>query len=593
MTDELAEDFFGPTWSTLDSPLRYQLISYVAGHEAMHAWEIAHGYQVQPGNTLRGVVANILADIRGDHLPIMRTLTRWPINRDIAYRILFEPLIPAADLEPADSPHADALRVLSWGLGMLRCGRLRCTDGTIASAPTDQCYAGLWPQVLELLFAARLHGQEAEPALIDKLLDLIWTWTREEQLRRGRYNPDEAGATIIDNEASGQSCDPCPPNPLYWQDNQPAEERTDFERNLRDELVGNRGGHECHRDAGKPEPPKQPCPWTVEDAVEEIAASPLRGEAEAIWEEAEAQERSITKQLRGNHPAAALSADPLHRKELLPDEWSGARVRGKNLAHVRREAHLIQSLATQLSTVLQPLLAGMAFQCRPRGRGSRLDLDRQASRIYLHATHGGEQDPAIWLDPYRCEGATRLAIALVVDCSSSMLAGNPAPATACHVAAASLLGAAAELNGRVEIALAGFTEGVRTVRGFNDPIARDNAEQLLAKAQALGGGTLLEPAVAWALAQLERSAPGRNHRRMLIVLTDAFLGIDDRANTARRLSQAPPDVFTVLIGFGALDQDKLQRLIPTVVVLPADQTEQLPVLLNGIIENEVRSRRRS
>ncbi|MCK2240991.1 MULTISPECIES: vWA domain-containing protein [unclassified Crossiella] len=602
VTDALAEEFFGPSWSTLDAALRYQLVSYLSGHEAMHAWEIVRGYQVHPGNTLRGAVANILADIRGDHLPILRTLAHWPTNRDIAYRVLVEPLIPAADLDPEDSPHADALRVLTWGLAVLRCGHLRLTDGTVVQGPTHPVYAQLWPRVLDIMYEALRRDRHAEPALVEELLKLIRAWTRSEQHRRGEHtaDADPAEAAIVDNDAVEPSMASGSQNPFFWQDEPPVGDedvdgQAEFERQLHEAFTEAHGEHGCARpDSRDGTQPAEPTSWTTQDAIQEITASPLHEQAVTAWEEhrerEDADQKEAAERARRAHPAAALTDDSLARKELLPDEWSDSPADDTNLERVRSEVHLIAPLAAHLSTVLRPLLEGPIRRPKAQRRGSRLDLRRQAGRIHLQATHGCEQDPPIWIDDHhRQRGETRLSVALVVDCSGSMLYGKPAPASACHVAAASLLAAISDLGGRTDLALAGFTGEVRTIRGFADSISHDEAEQLLAQAQALSGGTILEPAVAWGLAQLGNTELGESHRRVLIVLTDDDLREHDRDNTVRRLAQAPADILTVLIGLGDVDATNLRRLTPSAIVLPADQTRQLPLLLSRLIEEEVRS----
>lgn len=222
-TNELATAHFGQLWPPLTQPLKYQLISYLAGHEAMHAWEMVRGYRAHPANTLRGLVANILADIRIDHSPVLRTLAHWPLNRDIAYRVLDEPLIPPADLEPAELPHHNALRVLNWGLAMLRCGRLRQSDGTTVQAPTHPLYAQLWPQVLAIMIEARNYNWHTETDLLDRLLDLLRGWTRHQPPPTpadDNSTPDTANTAIVDAEHPDTTEAADAHNPFHWQDEQ-------------------------------------------------------------------------------------------------------------------------------------------------------------------------------------------------------------------------------------------------------------------------------------------------------------------------------------------------------------------------------------
>ncbi|WHT22532.1 VWA domain-containing protein [Crossiella sp. CA-258035] len=592
-TNELATAHFGQLWPPLTQPLKYQLISYLAGHEAMHAWEMVRGYRAHPANTLRGLVANILADIRIDHSPVLRTLAHWPLNRDIAYRVLDEPLIPPADLEPAELPHHNALRVLNWGLAMLRCGRLRQSDGTTVQAPTHPLYAQLWPQVLAIMIEARNYNWHTETDLLDRLLDLLRGWTRHQPPPTpadDNSTPDTANTAIVDAEHPDTTEAADAHNPFHWQDEQDQPpDHTDFDQQLHDALSqvpdprGCTGTHDSQQQEGNS--------WTPEDAVQEITDSPLREQAEADWEqhqqEAQAEAEQAAQQARRNHPAAALTEDTLAKRELLPAEWFPHQPRAHFHDNVTGDTQLIPPLATQLETVLRPLLTGSARRQRPHTSGSRLDLHHQATRVYVQAAHGGERDPNIWLDHRMGQGRNRLALALVVDCSGSMLSHAPAPAKACHITTAGLLRAIDALGRHADLALAGFTDEVLTIRGFDDTLSTDRAEQLLTLAQSVCGGTAVAPAVAWGLSQLDNHRPGHRDRRMLAILTDAVLGDADRQHTQQRLTAAPGDIITIAIGLGSVDAAELRQLTPNTLILPADRTPQLPGLLQHAIEKQL------
>lgn len=177
----LAAGHFHPVWQELAGTLPYQMISYLAGHEAMHAWEHTQGYRPQPANTLRGVIANILADIRGDHLPILDTLSHWPLNRELAYLCLLEPYGEPADAAAGSSAVRDAQRLLAWGMLIMRCGRLRRDDGSETDSPADPVFAAVWPEIASILVRARHTSWHHAATMGEELINVLWEWVRQRE----------------------------------------------------------------------------------------------------------------------------------------------------------------------------------------------------------------------------------------------------------------------------------------------------------------------------------------------------------------------------------------------------------------------------
>lgn len=640
VTDDLAEQFFGPLWSDLDAALRFQMVAYLAGHESMHGWEMAHGYQVVPTNTLRGMLANILADIRGDYLPILDRLNNWSTNREVAYRILCEPAGTPADAEPTEIPHADAIRLVGWALLYMRCGRLRLADHTAVDAPTHPIYQEIWPRITPIVIQARHCSWREEPELVEQLLELLWTWTREEHQRRGLHrsgdSPGEPTTSIVDTDlttpddatASGTT------NPFYWQDPEPADHNggnpADQEANGdpadtsdttdTDDSTGSRDGAEvdadldeaiaqlhaaladthgatgCHAQVqGTDDADDNPTSQVQPETLEEIHSSGLYEIADGdLTEEIgkqEASQRAAEAAAIRSNPACVLHGSTLAAAELLPEQWQED-VSAEEIAAIRELCQLIAPLGTSLSTILRPLLEGPSRRRRATARGNQLDLGRQASRIHIQAEHSVEQEPPIWLDERaRGHGKVELNVAIVVDCSGSMALGKPPLAAACHAAAAALLTAAHELSGLADTALAGFTESVLAIRGFGDPGPMDDSVNLLAQAQSTAGGTALEPAIAWALAQLDQVAHRRSCRRLLMVLTDADLTPWDAQVSAQRIAEADEDIACVAIGLGDVNAQVLRSVVPETVILQPERTTQLPTLVQQLVENVVRNNR--
>ena len=595
VTDDLAEAFFdrdvdAPIWAKLSVPLRWQMISYLAGHEAMHALEITQGYELVPGNTLRGVVANILADIRGDYLPALERLSHWPVNREIAYRLLCEPAGTPADAASDPLPHHDALRLLCWGLLWMRSGRLRLADGTIVDAPTDPVYTDIWPKVTAILQQARRITWHQEADLVDHLLDLLWSWTRDEITRRDLPDADQQSQSpLVDTELPASEHSSSTSDPFYWHDppedepepdtqektpddseesGEPTTGQTDpreeFEQQLRDQLSQ---GHHERGCASIPstDSRKQAAEAadTLERAIQEITDSELGPIINAAHVEAAA--RSQTK----HHP-----------------DWARGPADSDSLDLVLTLAHLIGPLGTRLATVLRPLLEGPARRRQATRHGNRLDFTRNAARIHLQARHSAETDPPIWLnDRHHGRGRIRVRIALAVDCSSSMLDTEVPLAAACHTAAAGLLTAADELGDLVDIALAGFTSEPLPIRDFGDTVPLAESIRLLAHAQALGGSTSLAPAIAWALGQFDHPETGRPLRRVLVVLTDAQLDQTDTRDSARLVANAADTIRTLAIGLGDADQNTLREVTLRTVTVHPTATHHLPELLRQVVED--------
>ncbi|WP_143342907.1 vWA domain-containing protein [Crossiella equi] len=542
VTDGLAARFAPGVWARLPVQLRYQMISYFAGHEAMHAHEIVRGYPLREQGTPHALVANVLADIRVDFSSIIQQLAYWSLNRDIAYRILFQPLAPPADLEPEGQPQQDAERLLCWGLALLRSGSLHDSDSNTVDQPTHPSYQRIWPELVSVLTRARGGHWAEEENLATEVLDLLWRSTSTE--------PEEEtgnGETDANGKESEDTSD--------LQDGQDGQ-RTAFEQQLLDALHEHPMLAPCAQHVASPLPEHiEAIPAIVAD----IAHSDMGAEVRQAWEEE-----------KPHHDPLAVA------------------LVGATLDTICAYAHQAPALGTQLATVLTPLLHGLAESRRPQPHGPVLDLDHQSARIYLHAHHPSEANPRLWLNPrHRQHRANHLSLAVLVDASGSMTMATNTTAATAHLAASALLYAVHDLNDHANIAMACFDHRLHVVRTMQEPLDPITSQRKLALAQTAGMYTELAPGVAWALDELEHTEGASDHRRLLIILTDDSLEPQDRTAVARHLATAPGDIITIGVGIGVPDPSGLQQLSTTPLILEASSVQEMPQRLNQLIEQHL------
>ncbi|MCK2240640.1 MULTISPECIES: VWA domain-containing protein [unclassified Crossiella] len=532
----LAAGHFHPVWQELAGTLPYQMISYLAGHEAMHAWEHTQGYRPQPATTLRGVIANILADIRGDHLPMLDRLSHWPLNREMAYLCLLEPYGEPADAAAGPSAVQDAQRLLAWGMLIMRCGRLRRADGSETDHPADPVFATVWPEIASTLVRARHTSWQHAAPLGEELINVLWEWVRQ------REHEGEEGERTS---------------------------REEFERQLLDHLHAT--SHPAHC-IGRNSPEGRPQP---------------RGDLLRFLREAVDHQRYRRAVVRIYHEERG----PRNYAELVlpPEEWAQQADPGA-MEVIRRWADLVPVLTQQFAAVLRPLLTAPARRRCPSSSGPRLDLERQAGRVYLNAHHHIEHAPRIWLnDNLNARRLHRLQCVLLLDCSASMLdpETGPKPAPAAHAAATALVNSVSELDGLAAIGIAGFADKVMVIRDLTEGASVANAQEWLAQAQASGEQTQLAPALAWAAAQFARVDADRRTRRLLLIITDACLDDGDLADSAALVTTIDEDVLVVAIGVAETSHPQLRRVVPVVVTVSPDRVDQLPPLVQQVLEDAI------
>ncbi|MBP2471145.1 uncharacterized protein with von Willebrand factor type A (vWA) domain [Crossiella equi] len=535
--DTLAEAFFGPRWDVLTEALRLQVICYLAGHEAAHAWEHRQGFTEVPGDALRVLLGRILADMRVDHLPVLSRITNWSVNRDLACQTMVEPMGQPADSPATGAPYRDAVLLLDWCLLVMRCRRLRLDDARITTSPVATEFQEVWGQLASIIVGTHLSDWSAEATFIEAVLDVLFGWVRQREQHLQLFPRTTT--------------------------------KEEFEQRLDEVLNQTQRPTRCLR-------------------LSEISSDTMLSAILSQLEGTPLMRRAITQHRRERTSLRRAWSRTVEKTET----WSPS----PNARDIRKvlqiDTAVVPVLASQLTEVLRPLLYGQAWRRQPHSDGPVLDLRHQASRVYLNAHHAMEWSPRIWLRRRPLPPQiTRLKCVLLVDCSGSMaeVVGNTRPAVSAYLAGAALIGAVDSMTDRAELSVAGFTEEVLPVREFESQMTAEQSQKVLAQAQALKGGTELTPALNWAFDQFSDLGGNPSEQRLLVVVTDACLDDDDPHDLREAISEHP-DVHTVVIGVGDVTLGDLLDISPRAMTLPSNLTHQLPTRLHQVVEDIVRQR---